>query len=388
MSPHRKPARVRAEWELILAACRVALGNGTHAEIASLVAAVEDWEYVLSTAALHGVLPLIGRVLSVADGVPSSVIGRSRAQTDLNAVRALALTHHLLGVIGELQAHGIEALAIKGPLLARVAYAELSSRQAGDIDLVIHRCDLQRTRELLSKSGWHVSAPLHAGAEAALLQADYHIPLTNRSTGTSLELHWALTRPGLAAMRNATWPWRHACRVLLGGRPINALNPEASLVYLCVHGCKHHWQRLGWICDVAAISHPGTDIDWRAALSLAADAGASRMVALGLRLASNLLGANPVGDPTIASRIIGRLERNVHKSLFSDERSQSALTLLKFQLSARSRVVDRLAFIAMTLASPHPVDLQAAALPVSASALYYLVRPVRLVAKRLQSYFP
>src|SRR3712207_8653927 len=35
-----------------------------------------------------------------------------------------------------------------------------------------------------------------------------------------------------------------------------------SLLILCVHGTKHIWGRLSWICDVAELLRTQPDMDW------------------------------------------------------------------------------------------------------------------------------
>ncbi|HZI40447.1 MAG TPA: hypothetical protein VFD67_02065, partial [Gemmatimonadaceae bacterium] len=64
--------------------------------------------------------------------------------------------------------------------------------------------------------------------------------------------------------------------------------------------------------------------------------------------------------------------------LFDDAPTMS---LPAFQLRVRDRFGDRVAYLAGIAVAPHVADVQFAALPRRARALYYVLRPVRLVAK-------
>jgi hypothetical protein len=62
-------------------------------------------------------------------------------------------------------------------------------------------------------------------------------------------------------------------------------------VILCVHGTKHVWERLGWICDVAELIRAHPAMDWQRVMALAKSSKSLRMVQLGLFLAHTVLQA-------------------------------------------------------------------------------------------------
>ena len=71
---------------------------------------------------------------------------------------------------------------------------------------------------------------------------------------------------------------------------MKTFSAEDLLFSLCVHGSRHLWERLGWICDVAElISRHDLRLD--ALLKRAATADTERMFLLGLHLAERLLDA-------------------------------------------------------------------------------------------------
>jgi hypothetical protein len=128
---------------------------------------------------------------------------------------------------------------------------------------------------------------------------------------------------------------------------VPTLAPEDLLLYLCVHGAKHHWQRLAWIGDVAALLRT-YELEWGRLLDQADQTGGRRMLGLGMWLAQTLLGAVcPVdvqqrlyADPAIpglAEEVLTRLFATPSRSL-----TLAAWDRPRFYLRVRERWRDRL----------------------------------------------
>ena len=74
-------------------------------------------------------------------------------------------------------------------------------------------------------------------------------------------------------------------------------------MFLCAHGAKHLWARLGWLCDLARLIQMEQGIDWSEVFDQTRRSHTTRMILLGLLLADNLLG---VELPAAAGRFGGR----------------------------------------------------------------------------------
>jgi len=364
--------------QLIVAACRRALGSGPTDDITALVSSVTDWPGFTGCVQAHAVAPLVYAPLAETGHVSADVLSQLRAAVDENALRSIALARTLRELVTLLDDERIPALPIKGPLLARAAYGDLARRRFADLDLVVRRRDLDRARAVLAQRGYQPAIPLPPDTESAILGADYHVALVAPEHGTTVELHWALVRAGLAGLRDETWAWTHSCETTALGIPMRTLTSDATFVHLCVHGSKHLWSQLGWLCDVAALARSVGAPSWPAVRRLAASIGATCMVALGCALASELLGATECDGFAAIDRHVRRLVSDVRARLFDDVPTMSAPA---FQVRVRDRFGDRVAYLAGIAAAPHAADVQFAALPRRARALYYVLRPVRLVAK-------
>ena len=364
--------------QLIVAACRRALGNAPADDIAALVSSVTDWPAFLRSVDAHAVAPIVYAPLAQTGRVPAEALAQLRASVDENALRSIVLARALREIVALLEQEQIPVIPIKGPLLARAAYGDLASRRFADLDLVVHRRDLDRARAILAERGFQPAIALPRDAESVLLGADYHIALVDAEHGIVVELHWALIRAGLSGLRDESWAWTHARDSTALGSPMRTLTTDATFVYLCVHGSKHLWSQLGWLCDVAALAGTERALSWSAVRQLAASIGATRMVALGCALASELLGATQCDAFGAVDAHVSHLKSDVRARLFDDAPTMS---LPAFQLRVRTRFGDRIAYLAGIAAAPHAADVQFAALPRRARALYYVLRPARLVVK-------
>lgn len=376
-----------SEVRLLLAACATAIGARDAELLPPLVADVSDWDAFVALAARHAVAPLVYRPLAAqaASRPLAHALDALRALFEENARRNLVLTRHLLDAVDALEHAGIPALPIKGPVLAVSAYGDIAARQFGDLDVLVPRRDIGRARTALAELGYRWAAALDPGPEQALMGADYHLALEHPAAGVTLEVHWALGRGGAGAMRRARWAWRHAQRMPLLGRELHTLSREALLVYLCVHATKHAWQNLQMVCDVAAVTHAGSRLDWLAVEHLARDTGARRAVAIGLALTADLLAPAPSAPSWGLTDAAATRLATAASLRLRDASSQAAplplADVVRFQLRARERRRDALAYAAHLLAAPQLADASAVSLPQFLHPLYYLFRPLRLCAK-------
>src|SRR5436190_1015503 len=106
--------------------------------------------------------------------------------------------------------------------------------------------------------------------------------------------------PALAAFLCNDFGMRESCDVDILVRPSDAirarstilwLSPECILLLLCLHGSAHKWEMLKWVLDIAEMLRACPDLDWGKVTNEARRTGSERMVAVGLVLARDLLGA-------------------------------------------------------------------------------------------------
>ena len=359
------------------------------ADLRELVRPDLDWDYLYRAAQRHGLLPLLHSHLHGLAAVPADFRQRLQTHARANAVHNLQLGGELLQLLQLFDAHALPALPFKGPTLAALAYGNLALREFGDLDLLMPQSQLPRAKALLLERGYRVAYPLSPRQETAYLRTIRQLPLL-RDDGCVVELHTALTPRAFRFPLETAGLWRRRGAVPVLGRPVPAPAAEDLLLILCMHGAKHRWVNLGWVCDVAELLRACPAIDWRAVLRRARQVRGRRLLLLGLDLARRLLGtALPAGveRQVRADAVVGSLARDVCRRLFAEKGEKAAgLASAWFHLRVRERLGDGLAFAVSLALEPTPADWDAA--PEWLPWRDYLRRPLRLAAKYARAMYP
>src|SRR5438105_3870171 len=276
----KRSAASRREHELLLLCARSRVGDEDARRIQTIARGELDWDYLTGLARRHTVLPLLQRQLCAhaGDSVPRNVRQALSEKFRDNAARNLLLAGELVRVVKLLEAEGVHALAYKGPALAASAYGDLSLRRFLDLDIIVRRRDLPRARELLRSLGFRLPVGLSRSQENVLLRSQHAIALARDGGRLTVELHWGVASRRFAAVPLAERAWARAVAVRVGGGEVKTLAPEDLLVALCVHGTKHFWERLAWVCDVAELLNSNPGLDWQLALGLARASHVERML--------------------------------------------------------------------------------------------------------------
>src|SRR4051794_15471928 len=147
---HRSRSVVRPELGFLLRSARPP--HGSQSDPGEL----PDWDDLIPTAVAHGMIPMLWRQLRKADeeAVPAPVLKRLELLATANALRARQLARQLVDVIDLLEYAGVRAIPVKGPLLAASVYGDLSARQSGDLDVLVHPDSFGAAGAALTAAGW------------------------------------------------------------------------------------------------------------------------------------------------------------------------------------------------------------------------------------------
>ena len=170
----------------------------------------------------------------------------------------------------------------------------------------------------------------------------------------------------------------------LAGTTLPSLAPEDLLLVLCMHGSKHLWMRLEWICSVAELVRTCPEMDWGRVMEQAHELGGERMLFVGLLLARDRLGIALPEEvrANIESDRVGRLlARRVRERLFR-EAEPRVMEWWGFRYKVRERWRDRWPYVlnfVSILITPNAQDRAFLPLPAALSFLHYPIRPIRLL---------
>jgi hypothetical protein len=295
MAHSSNPAIGSPETELLCLCARMTLDPSAAARITALVRHDLDWNFVIVTAHRHRVLPLVYRTLGriVPDDVPAHAMQRLQSAFHLNATRNLFLTAELLRLIDLLSAADIPCIPYKGPAMASLLYGDVSLRQFTDLDIIVPVEVVARAIALLMSLDYRPTEAMSRARVRACTRTHKDITLVRGDGRINLEVHWGITTDKDPIRIRPKLLWKNPGACSIAGRSVRTLRPEELLLILCIHGAKHLWERLGWLCDVAEIVRSHKPLEWNRVLDTAKVVGAERILYLGLALASELLGADP-----------------------------------------------------------------------------------------------
>jgi hypothetical protein len=355
-------------------------------EIRQLVGNVRNWDSLLSLGQAHGMLPMLySRLAEIDPSIPQAARDQLRFAYERNVFHSLANAAELLSVLRAFDCEKIPAMPFKGVVLGASAYGDLTTRPAGDLDVLIDRGHLSRATALLLEKGYELKTPVGAdGTPESPENFEYHFE--RRADGMVIELRWRLdlTYPRFRRNLGLKWVWPERRTTMLTGAEVPNMSPERTLLVLCMHGSKHAWSRLIWICDIAQVVRSYQNLNWTQLARDARRSGLWRPLALGVLLARRVTGV------TIPEIVLRRFEsdasahnmaQHFEETLFDAPgspppgRKPYHIQLLGFR--------DRLRlFLSPEFLRPNGRDRAIVYLPKSLHVLYYLIRPFRLLWDR------
>jgi hypothetical protein len=351
-------------------------------QIYLLAERVRDWNSLIRLASEHRVLPtLYLRLMNVGAAIPSDVQACLRTEYERNVFHNLANAVELIDVLRTFEREMIPAMPFKGVVLGASAYHDLATRPAGDLDLLIRYKHLVKATALIRERGYELKTQVPAD-ETPSFPDCYEYHFERPTDGMVLELRWrlVLTQPRFRHDLGLDWVWPSRRTAMLAGAEVPDMSPEMTLLVLCMHGSKHVWSRLIWICDVAQLLTSPLDLDWKEVIREANRSGLWRSLALGVLLARRF------ADAEVPQAVLRRFESDtttsslaqyIFENLFDAPGSAPAggmpyyIKLLGFR--------DRIRLLtSLDLLRPNEHDRAVFPLRKSLSPLYYLIRPFRL----------
>jgi Uncharacterised nucleotidyltransferase len=290
MSAHAK------EWELLLKCASPRCDATNLKELLEQT----DFSAALKLADEHGVTGLLAARLGEfgRECVPAGALEELQEKRRAQLLMSLGMTAELLALLEKFRVVGIEALAVKGPVLSVQAYGDAGMRQFGDLDLMVRDRDILRATELMIGAGFKEEVPLSAIRERKI-PGEY--VFNRQKNNLRVELHTEFTLRYFPKTVDIEGMFERQICVRIDAHDVPGLSLEDELVMICVHGAKDLWERLLWIADVAGFLERQTKLDWRRVEELANEARAARMLHVGLKLSNALLRA-PLPEE-IAARV-------------------------------------------------------------------------------------
>jgi hypothetical protein len=384
--PEDLSPRLTREDRFCLLLSRGQLTPDEQARARESLSAPLQWPLLLDRVYAHQVYPLFYRNLGQLgfSAVPDVV------QTDLkgaylaNALRNQLLSEELARLLRLLNDAGIPTIPLKGVALAESLYGDPATRVCADIDLLVPSAKLHRAIEVLLSDGY-ADVFHHPFFRKLALRHGRHYGFEREHAGhpghpghsTLIELHWQLVQHSSRNDEAVTDLWAEAWPTNFCGAPAYALSPEWEFLYLAIHSADHHWQSLKWLADLhqLCLCRPP---DWHRLKEKAERFELDLVVHQTLAACSVLLGTKlPEGYASVCLPAKLRLFPMTPVPPGASEAAFFPLMLLQ-------RPWDKLRCAANIVFVPKPADQNFVHLPAGLSFLYYPLRVLRLIEKRVQ----
>ena len=329
----------------------------------------------LALAERHRVVPLL------AAGAPAGLRESLRRRSLALAQQTVRLEHELAGIATRWADAGIEFLVLKGPALARQAYAKPELRSYDDIDLWVDSIDLPVAIRVLKQAGYRRTQELKDSTAACAQRAGIEVSFRHPESGRLIEVShgWRSLAPcELAARAMKT----SSVSLRIAGVAMRVLSPIHSLLFVCAHGAHHRWDRLGWVADVAGLWW-GMSTEEQEEVCVCARAWrVETVLGIGLHLASEQLGVELSGTAAewaASPRVAAMVDRVQLEEIGPDFLRVSMIERLQFERDAQGSSWRRWQTLARWIFHPTLGDLEAVPLPALGFPLYWIIRPVRLL---------
>ena len=384
---------MRPESELLVWCARMVVTDALKERIRQRVQEPLDWGVVLELAGYHGVGPLLYRNLSTlcSDLVPAESLTQLRQRTQAGALLNRLLAQELVVLCEVFAAHGVPVIPIKGAPLAVSAYGDVTLRDFNDMDLIVPEDSIAEAQAVLLAQGYERKDPSSEPGETDHEEGPYHVFIKKR-TLFRVDLQSVMVNQYFAFQLDRSEFWQRRMPVALANKTAQGLAPEDLLIVLCVHGSKHAWESLKWVCDVAELLRAHDQLDWDLIFSSASAWRCRRLVYMGLSLAHLVLDAPlPV---TVLARLsadsdVQMLSHRMPSTLLADRRAgvnEAQAAALYFSL--KDSWWERWWFGLMLCRSQSPMVTTPPAWFRWRTSLPRLARLVLLLHRTMRSLFP
>jgi putative nucleotidyltransferase-like protein len=272
------------EDRLLLAVAHPVLSPLREAQLRRGLDGAVDWPALIARAERHDVAPVVCAHLCglASAAVPAEARMALGAAARRCVATNLGLRHELGRVLDALAAAEIDAMPLKGPVLADEIYPAPLLRPSVDLDVLVRAEDRPAAGRVLSGLGYARRRDAEQGA-------DYHTIFTRG--GVDLELHHDVGELHVSRLDVAA-VWRAATPSEWHGHRIRRMAADDALVYAAFHAVKDGLASLKALVDITLlVERHVTTLAWSALAVQLRAAHLAPVVYLALFEARALLGA-------------------------------------------------------------------------------------------------
>ena len=299
------------------------------------------------------------------------------------AQRNMLMSVELIKVMKLLEENNIEAIPFKGPLLAQMAYGDITLRQYVDLDILINEHKLDKAIQLLSKHNYVYN------------QKEYQQIMKNKSifhdislskNSVSIELHWRLFSDEFKTNFESIKIDKNLFEVTIANYKLKSFQNEILIIYLAIHGTKHNWERVEWLLDIVKIIQ-NHSVDWQQIIELMHTTKTKKILLSTFYLCHTVLDLNlPYEIQTLVHNPKSlKLSKSLEELFYQNFKSRitqkvATKNISKIQYLLLDGFRNKSLFI-LSLFTPTELEFKTIQLPQSMRFLYYIIRPVNVLLR-------
>jgi len=222
---------------------------------------------------VHARLSATGRLARFGRLVETR-LGEWRAKVRQDNLVLLARAEQALDLLLEA---GVAVIALKGLDTLHRCYGRFDERTLDDVDLLVRRCDVRRTLDVLAAAGWtHLPEP----QRDHYLRSSHHLPLPGPGpVVVDFEIHWNLVQRGRYRL-DPERLFERARPLEVAGRRVLRLADHDFAAHLLLHHFTHYFdRRLKWCVDLRLVAGQ-EGFDWDETARRVREWGAGAAVAM------------------------------------------------------------------------------------------------------------
>ena len=237
------------------------LSAGIRGKVADKIYENVEWDEVIDLANKHKVEGIIYLALRKSNLVSNVGEKRINLLKQKAAITGIGQSRHISGlsiVFNKIIEENIPVIVLKG-LVVRDFYPQPDQRTMSDADILVHKDDVEKVKQLLIDMGYIFLEDHKASHHIALVHHKYPV----------IEVHWNLfKRDGFSndLEHYERLIWNRAIKVNVGEAEVLSLSYEDLALHLCMHMAAHLASTgfgVRQLCDlVLLVEKKGEEIDW------------------------------------------------------------------------------------------------------------------------------
>lgn len=334
----------------------------------------------------HGIFPLVYRSLKEFQQLIPDDIFICMKQHYMDIVKQnMLMTSELIKVLKILEENNIEAISFKGPVLSQLAYGDVVSRQYCDLDILVKEENLIDLARVLSSLDYEISIKSEFLENQKLIEIGSDFSIFSKNN-IHFEVHWNLFRKLINNDLNKYKIWNDKKKISLNNANINTLEINNYLLYLCIHGSKHLWERIEWVNDIQRLIS-NYEIDWEYVLNQSKILKNKRFFLLGILISQSFYSntiPSFINDEIRKDFVLDKVQNKIIsfydlKCFFQEGNIKDIMKKFLLLAQLQDNSYETIKYFISSIFKPTHYDIYFINLPKNLSYLYYITRPFRFL---------